>query len=560
MTQLDLKKYENESTLIWLINNVRLPKSLPWSFENRPWQIDIIEDQSKHITCRKPTQIGMSTIFLGKMLHFADMNTVRAMFTLPRQDDVYDMVNSRLSEIIRESPYIANRIGQINNVRMKQFGRSWLHFAEMSVEPRMMDVDWMLNDEVNLSDQEHLEQASSRMDASKFGYHHKISTPTIEGFGVDATFEQSDKKYWIVKCPYCSYEQSLRWDYNVGHTDKDGAFLMCERCKEKLSKEVVLKGKWIPFNTGKFLYSGYQINQLMVTSIDVNKMWYDFQTMSAKNFHNYRLGLPYTPTSGAITHEMLRDNCYFSEHRMQQAASRDDVYILGADQGDDIHVVVAKMNKNNGGLEIVYANKLSFEEGFDELKRIVKTFNVSFGILDALPNHHTATKTAESLKGRIKIGYFTTTDRIYTEKEEYKVNINKTDGYDLVVEYIATGKLQFPVKNANSSVLINTISDHLTNMRRDIVTSKTRSGGEITSHVWKAVGPDHYADAVLYTVLAADMLRNKNESLTVLDTSKINEFLESVGAEHLIERADNEIIPLTPNLAPTNPYTMRKRI
>lgn len=555
---IDFKKYENESTLIWLVNNVKLPKKLPWAFEDRPWQIEIIEDKSKYITCRKPTQIGMSTVFLGKMLHFADTHTCRAMLTLPRQDDVYDMVNSRLSEIIRESPYIRSKIGQINNVRMKEFGDSWLHFAEMSVEPRMMDVDWMVNDEVDLSNPLYLEQVNSRMDASKYGYHHKIGTPTIDGYGVDSLFELSDKKHWVVKCRYCLHEQHLTWDENIAFSDKDGAFYKCARCSQKITSEDIRNGQWIQFGSPKAFYSGYQINHLMVPMINPNKLWAESKTMSPKSFYNLRLGMPYTPTSGSITSEFVRENCFNSYHSWEVAAGKDKKYILGADQGNEIHVVVGHVDHNER-ISIVFATKLSFEEGFAELEKIVRRYNISMAVLDALPNHHSARQLADRLGTRMKVAYFTKMDAKYKTLDGQRLHINKTDAYDYLVELISSGKIQFPEPSPRSNLLVNEIVSHMSNMRRDIIESKTRTGAELTTHLWKSVGKDHFADAMVYAIIAADILVGSKTDLKIIDISKINDYLNAMGMDTGIKEDDKEVA-MEPNLQPANPYLLKKGI
>ena len=555
---IDFKKYENESTLIWLVNNIRLPKKLPWAFEDRPWQIDIIEDGSKYITCRKPTQIGMSTVFLGKMLHFADTHTIRAMLTLPRQDDVYDMVNSRLSEIIRESPYIKSKVGAVDNVRMKEFGDSWLHFSEMSVEPRMLDVDWMVNDEVDLSNPLYLEQASSRMDASKYGYHHKIGTPTIDGYGVDALFELSDKKHWIVRCRYCLHEQNLTWEENIGFSDKDGAFYKCARCSQKITSEDIRNGKWVAFGSSKAFYSGYQINHLMVPMIDPNKLWAESKTMSPKNFHNFRLGLPYTPTSGSITQDFVRENCFSSYHAWEASGgNKDRRYIMGADQGNEIHIVVAYVDDSER-INIVFATKLSFDEGFGELEKIMGRYNISMAVLDALPNHHSARQLADRLGTRMKVAYFTKIDAKYKTLDGQRLHINKTDAYDYLVELISTGKIQFPEPSPRSNLAVNEVVAHMSNMRRDILESKTRTGAELTTHIWKSVGKDHFADAMVYAIIAADILAGTRSELKVIDISRIGEYMDAMGIAEYGTGGSSEELELEPLLQPTNPYTNRR--
>lgn len=530
---LDLAKYNDKSTLIWAINNIKLPKNMPWSFEDRRWQLDIMDDQSKQIVVRKPTQVGLSTVMLAKMLHFADMHQCRAVITLPRQDDVYDMVNSRLAEIIQESPYIRSKMVGVDNVRMKRFGKSWLHFVEMSVPPRMMDVDWMLNDEVDLSDMEHLEQAVSRMDASHFGYHHRISTPSIHDYGIDAIYQLSDKKEWFVTCGYCSHEQSLSWFSNVANDGKK-TWYKCSRCGNKLHAQDIKEGRWIATGNTNSDISGYQINQLMCTYIDPNKLWLQYKTLAPKNFYNFRLGIPYAQTTGGFDRNSILQTAFVVSYSREDFPNKGAYYVLGCDQGNVLHYVVAEALE--GAIRVVNMGTIPFDLGFDELARIMEKYRIRMAVIDGLPNHHSSRALVSNFKNRAVTAYFNNIDEIYRLKlEEQRVVINKTDAYDLLYDRFSRGEVLFYTNDGSLPKEVDTAIFHLTNMRRDAEEQKTKTGGRKTFHVWKSVGQDHYADALVYAAIAADIVVGRAESLDVVDFSK---HLEKVRSALMLKNPD----------------------
>lgn len=519
MPNINLKQYEKDSQLIWMVNNIQLPKGLSWQFEDRPWQVQIIEDRSKYIIVRKPTQVGLSTVFLGKMLYFADTNQVRCMYTLPRGDDVSDMVHSRLQEIITESAYVRDRMGDIDNVRMKRFGKSWIHFSEMSVPPRMMDVDWMVNDEVDLSNQEHLEQAASRMDASAFGYRHQISTPSIEGYGIDALFRLSDQKHWVISCSYCSHEQVLNWQDNVINDAKIGTRYVCSRCTNYLYPDDIRDGHWVAMGNTNSTLSGYQISHLMIPYINPDKLWIESQTMTPKNFYNFRLGLPYVPNSSNLTKESVLSSTLTEAYEREQfAADSHARYIIGADQGNTITYAIGKITED-GSVKIVNLGEIDMEHGFAELTKLMHRFNIRFGVLDALPNHHSSLKLSQDSGGRIAIAYFTNITDVYRMLDANKININKTDAYDALVMALNARKIKFYYNGMSPDYWVDRAATHISNMRRDTVQSMGQFGVKTVKNLWKNVGPDHFADAVLYMYIAAEIAIGQNNSLSAIDLS-----------------------------------------
>jgi hypothetical protein len=560
------------STLEWMLNNIRLPKGARFDFADRQWQLAILNDKSQSSVLQKPTQIGATTIFLIKMFHFADRHNARALFTEPRIQDLSALVNSRVDEIIRESPYLQNKMkGGVDNIQMKRFDKSWLHFIEMSTPPRSLDADWVCADEVDLSNSEHLEQLYNRLDASKLAFHHSISTPSINDYGINVIYETSTKNEWFVKCSYCNHEQVMSWSSNVIH-DKGKTWYACAVCHNTLHADDIRDGRWVITGDKNSDISGYQISQLMTPYITPDKLWAEYNKVSRKTFYNYRLGLPYTPSNAAIDKDIIEANCFTSRHNKENFRTlKDGTYVLGCDQGNTLHVAVGRVEGD--AIKIVNLLTIPFELGFNELSNLIRRYNIKKAVVDALPNHHDAHSLSVSWKGRVQIAYFTQTEGLY-QADELKVNINKTDAYDRVLQIINDSTLQFYVNDGHITEETTTTIAHLCNMRRDLEVRYTRFGGIASFHVWKATGPDHYADAILYMMIASDMVKSNSGSLSVYDLDDVRQEtnLWNLIFEHdeegtaIVDGAkmpqsihEESMIREKVEFVPDNPYVLRRQ-
>lgn len=497
---INIRDHERESPFIWSVNNIRLPKGAKWDFTTRRWQIDLFDDMSQNITIIKSTQMGITLLMICKVLHFAAYNNARIMYTLPRQDDVTDLVNSRIMEMITESKSLAGLLGNIDNVRLKRFGNSYLHFMESSVTPRMLDVDYMVNDEVDMSNQDNLDQYIARLDASDFKIHHRLSTPTIFGFGIDQEFALSDQKYWFVKCPRCNEHQVMDWDKNVHHVE-GRTWYACSSCDRDLPPEAIQRGQWVAKFPQREI-SGYAITQLMSTYTSPASLWNQKATMKAKNFTNLRLGVPYSPTTGNISRRNIIENCFESGHSEELSGTG---MLMGVDQGNELHVAVGRMVGEN--LEIVHLEIVPFDIGFDRVGKLMEAYGVRMCVMDGLPNRHSATQVMNNFRaGRIELAYYSPIGQIAREERTRdKVLVDKTDSFDALADRINEGKLQFYGSRSAKDDMTGKAVSHLSNMRRDEMEQKTKLGGIRIQSVWTNTGPDHFADTINYLNIAAEL-------------------------------------------------------
>ena len=287
-----------QSTLVWGVSYIALPKGGIWSFVDRKWQIDITDDMAPNIVVMKPTQVGLTTIMTVKALWFVSHIRSRGMITFPRKDDVSDYVASTLDPMIEGSEALYAKMGKTDTVRLKRIGDSFLHIMEASVTPRMLPVDILMNDEIDLSNPDNLEQFVARLDVSAYKYHYRFSTPTVSGYGVDAEYERSDQREWVVKCTYCSKEQVLDWDRHLIVDERDERpYYACEKCSEEFAIDAIINGTWVPMNPESDTH-GYHVSHMMLPfTRPVDKLYEESKVMDVRTFYNLRLGRPWRPPS-----------------------------------------------------------------------------------------------------------------------------------------------------------------------------------------------------------------------------------------------------------------------
>lgn len=497
---IDLDALSRESAVIWSTKNVRLPKDAQWDFQDRAWQVQIFDDAPPNLVVIKPTQIGLTTLMLCKMFHQAHYHPLRAMYTLPRQDDVYDLVNGRVTSMLENSPALAAKLSNVDNVRLKVYGSSYIHFMESTVPPRMLDVDLLINDEVDLSNQDYLEQYIARLDASLRPLHWRISTPTIHNFGIHAAYERSTKNTWLVKCPRCGLDQELQWDANMRHKGGD-TWLSCTQCDKRLEPEVIQDGRWVSEYPGRDIV-GYSVSQLMVTSISPQKLYNDSLTMTAKNFYNLRLGKPYTPATGGISRSAVYEKCFPGTVKH---LSTGEGYFLGADQGNDIHVLIGKPDGDL--IRIVHAEVIPIDDGFDRLEYLMKAYGIRQAVVDGLPNRHSALAFARKFTSyRAACAFYSSVQDMYkTNPGEFSVLINRSMMFDSLYEKLNEGKIIMYGSRSAMTDVMRKFVNHVTSIKRDEVHTETKLGGKKTEITWVSTADDHFAHALLYLATAIDM-------------------------------------------------------
>ena len=495
----------------------------PWEIERHP------EGTPRKMVVQKSTQCGLSTAGMVKMFHFADNWPVRLMYTLPRQQDLYDLVATRVTPMIESSDRLRSLIREPDSVRSKRIGDSFLFFTELTVEPRMMPIDALYIDEVDLSDQSNMGTAINRLDASLWKLIYYFSTPTIGGYGINGLLNQSSKNEWFVKCPHCGYWQEMDWDKNlvvIGRADlPDRVYYSCVKCKKEITpQDIQGNGQWVPEHPefeNKFV--GFHVHQLMTHSAaDLYEVFRDPQTTLVE-FYRKRLGKPYELGSGSISRSTIIENCFDEPVAMEYSPDARSQYYMGVDQGNELQVVIGKLLPGSTRIRIVHAEAIPFEDGFDRLEKLFNIFKIKKAVIDADPNRHSVRILAKRYPGRVIMAdYSDIKDRMRKKFDEYNilyaVILDRTENMDRLMKTIREGEWLLP-GNPSETLPPETerIIDHLTALKRDIETRRT-PGGEMNVAVWRNSRPDHFAHSMLYLNSAVELQRGRNFRATVITT------------------------------------------
>ncbi len=186
----------------WIEKNTKL-KKVPFSFKGYEFQRAIVDDMSSNMSVIKCSQIGLTEVQMRKFAAFLARNIgVSGIFTLPN-DDMYKRVSSTRFAPMINTEHVFN-LGfdkPIRRMDLFQINQSFGYFVgNKESDATSINADLLFHDEVDLSDQEMLGLFQSRLQGSDYRITQGFSTPTFEGFGIDASFRASDQHEYMCKC------------------------------------------------------------------------------------------------------------------------------------------------------------------------------------------------------------------------------------------------------------------------------------------------------------------------------------------------------------------------
>jgi len=526
-----------KSPLAYGIANVDLLENKKWEVLERKW-IEGVYDainpyylekdpigRAHEMCLMKPTQVGMSTMGLVKMFHFADYWDIRAIYTLPRQQDVIDLVSTRVDPMIRASERLTELLGKPDSTRVKSIGNSYVFFMELSVEPRMMPADALYIDEVDLSDQGHLGTALNRLDASNWRIINQFGTPTISNFGIDSMYKRSDMQRWMLKCESCGTWQHLEWDKHVkivGNLDKPtDVYFGCVKCNNRFELDFIQTGKWVaekPSITKDRV--GFHISQLMnKTAFELYIHLLD-PKQTLVEFWRKRLGLPYELSGGQLEREDILLNCFREHFEFEAFANPEEQYYMGVDQGNALQVMIGRYDKEKNRINVVHTEIIppSEEDNFVRLGQLMRLYEIRKAVIDGDPNRNSVKTLRKAFPGRILLADYAKTERtwqvsakdndgksVIKSKTKTNVAINRTDSFDAFIESVNEGMWGLPGGTTPIHPHIETVMSQWTKIKRD-VEFKTKSDGEkVELAVYRSVGADHFAHAAGYLKTAVEI-------------------------------------------------------
>ena len=501
------KQIKSKYFLAWVADSVFTPKGDRLDFNDHRYLIDIYEDTSERIIIKKAAQIGITTYAICKALWFADTRDVSVIYTFPTATDVNDFSKARINPIIKSSPHLSRALkGNIDSVQLKQIGNSFIYFRGAWNERAAISVDsdFNIHDEVDFSKPDIIEMYQERMSHSKYKRFLALSTPTIPSFGIDYLYQKTDQKEWFITCPKCKKEQILTYPDSIKGDDKHAEFV-CKKCGAIIDDDTRRNGKWKPTGDKSWGASGYHISQLMApwisaTEIMVKKDKAEHrptkELSGIKDFYNFVLGEAFGGENQPLNRDILL-SCIQNKYDWEEKESNT---VMGVDQGDILHTVILKKNRDNS-IRLLYAAEL---ESFDDIPNLIDKFGVIFCMVDALPNKHSVRRLQKMYPAKVWMCYYNNNqkERISwkkdREKGEFWVVADKIETMDEMATRFINREIILPRLDAK----LNTYISHLTNWAKD---KEEKSDGRV-EWVYKKLGADHYTMATNYAMLGINKL------------------------------------------------------
>ena len=232
----------------WVENAGIVLEGQSFSFHRHEYLREPYNDPHPRQVEIKATQLGLTTKAGLRSIHGAITGRYPRgiLYLFPSRTDVTEFSKGRINLLINENPdSIGKWIKETDTSNLKQIGSSILYFRGMKsrVGLKSVPVDFIVFDELDEAPQKSVDMAMQRMAHSEVKEWLKLSNPTIPDFGIDKAFQQTDQRYWLLKCPSCGHYTCLEDTFPSCLIElSDGRVIRgCEKCKSELDPSV---GKW----------------------------------------------------------------------------------------------------------------------------------------------------------------------------------------------------------------------------------------------------------------------------------------------------------------------------
>ncbi len=471
----------------------------PFTFDRHEYLIEPFHDDHPDVVEMKAAQLGLTSKAMLKALYGARYKGYKGILCLfPSRSDVLDFSKGRISPLIEDNPdLIGQWVKETDAAGIKRVWNTFLYLRGMQsrVGLKSIPVDLVIFDELDEAPQNMIDMAMERMGHSEFRETLKLSNPTLPDYGIDKAFQETDQRYWHLKCPACGYYTCLEETFPDCLLETDGRVIRaCMRCSSKLNPSL---GEWIAKHPSITDKRGYHYSQLFSHFVDPGDILHQYRTTNnLADFYNLKIGIPYVEAENRLTVQEVLALCG-SEGIGSQDNDLYGTYSMGVDQGKDLHVVIGK-RKSNDPCQIIH---LGIYRDWEELDPLMRNFNVSRCGVDALPEIRNARDFATRFPGKVYLNYYNEHQKgnyAWNEKELI-VTCNRTESLDASHHAISIRSVVLPRENE----IVRLFANHLHNVAKKLEEDE-ESGSK--RYVYVKLGPDHFRHAFNYQQIAQDRL------------------------------------------------------
>jgi len=464
----------------------------PFTFERHEYMIEPYKDDHSDQTFMKATQLGLSTLAMLRAIYGARYLGYKGILDLfPSRSDVIDFSKGRVTPLIEENQdTIGTWMRDTNAANIKQVWNCFIYFRGMRSRAglKSVPIDFLICDELDEAPQTALDMAFERMAHSRFKHYLKLSNPTLPSFGVAAAFEQTDKRFWLLKCEKCNTHTNLVETFPDCLLEVNGKVIRaCSKCQAELNPSI---GEWVAERPGVEDKRGYQFSQLFTHFVDPADILHQFRTTNnLTDFYNLKIGVAYVEAENRLSVEEILSLCGSEGVSSQDPGSCS----MGVDQGKDLHVVIGKRVYGKAGKVI----HLGIYKDWEELDRLMRNFNVSRCVVDALPETRNARAFAKRFPGKVYLNYYNEHRKgsyAWNEKELI-VSCNRTESLDASHKEIMDGLIVLP----KECEVVKEFAKHLHNTAKKLEEDEETGSKR---YIYVKLGADHFRHAFNYEAMA----------------------------------------------------------
>lgn len=567
-TKLRGKKYAFEQKMPDGSLDLRKSRDIALSEENlglrgqRQFLQASLDDQHPHKAMQKSRQCGATENEVRERLWFGDQHPyTKQVYVFPTFSQVADFSKTRMEEVMKDSPYVKSRMGidpasgkkkpgedPVSNVQLRRIGNSWIFFRSGHSQKagEGIDCDCVTFDEIDRMHPMVQIAFNETLASSAYGWRRDVSTPSLPGVGVNASFAKSDQRHWIMRCPHCGNYFDLIHEFpkNVidlpkGHNlhltnywleEDDTHAYICTKCKNLVSDETRVKGVYHPFYPGNKNIRGYQVSQLMCAWISATQLMRKREDYKLEQlFMNYVIGLPY-----------LGDNIMLTEADIWRCVDRSitnpydyrrSEVCIGGDWGNESWGV-AGMNLDDQRVMLMdiwhIADNMAQADtdGRRDNPHIrvtankIRQWNVQKTVFDAGYGKDKNWELMQTFPGRIFSCFYPSLSTDHTRnvddqwhENDSKVNVDRTNVLMIMAKMFRDRRVVIPNWVA-ANPMFPVFIKHLTNIVviRDIEEDEKTKKEVITTRIGTLPGGDHFAHASSYLMICLRSLKLKGTS------------------------------------------------
>lgn len=472
------------------------------------YQVDCLQEIYSDECYIKGAQMGITETMVIRTLHgmIHRAYPVGALYLFPSANDVTDFSKARFKSLIEDNPeLIGQHVRNTDAANIKQIGGAMLYLRgarstkkidgqkRSSTGLKSVPVDLIVFDEYDEMEPDMIRLALERVSHSKRQHTWKLSTPSIPDYGIDAEYNKSDMRVWMISCTHCGKETCLDLEFpNCIEVDKDGiGHRTCKHCRREIYPH---DGRWVAREKSDYVGRWIsQLNSIYINPARILDEYYHPPNGDLSEVMNSKLGRAYIAAENRLT----RQDVYACCGMEPMAESTKEATAFGMDVGKVLHVVIgtATSAKAQTGRVLKVARVDSFQDVYD----LVRQYNCKAGVIDMEPEVRQAREFRKALAGRCKIWLcdYAENQRVSEVKREDEgvVVVRRTETLDASHEMISRQKVVLPRRCPEMEEFAAEMINTAKTLRED-----QESGAR--KYVYVKLGADHYRHAFSYWQMA----------------------------------------------------------